>query len=64
MLHLGNLVGCLLSGGVFTRFYRLMGYETLHVSGTDAHGTKIEYEAQRLGISPKELARALETASG
>lgn len=56
MLHLGNLVGCLLSGGVFTRFYRLMGYETLHVSGTDAHGTKIEYEAQRLGIPPKELA--------
>ncbi len=56
MLHLGNLVGCLLSGGVFTRFYRLMGYETLHVSGTDAHGTKIEYEAHRLGISPKELA--------
>ena len=56
MLHLGNLVGCLLSGGVFTRFYRLLGYETLHVSGTDAHGTKIEYEAQRLGISPKELS--------
>jgi len=56
MLHLGNLVGCLLSGGVFTRFYRLMGYETLHVSGTDAHGTKIEYEAHRLGISPKELS--------
>ncbi|MBC7098047.1 methionine--tRNA ligase [Candidatus Bipolaricaulota bacterium] len=56
MLHLGNLVGCLLSGGVFTRFWRLMGYETLHVSGTDAHGTKIEYEAQRLGLSPGELA--------
>ncbi len=56
MLHLGNLVGCLLSGGVFTRFWRLMGYETLHVSGTDAHGTKIEYEAHRLGISPRELA--------
>jgi len=56
MLHLGNLVGCLLSGGVFTRFYRLMGYETLHVSGTDAHGTKIEYEAHRLGISPQELS--------
>ncbi len=53
--HLGNLVACLLSGDVFTRFYRLRGYETLHVSGTDAHGTRIEYEAHKRGISPKEL---------
>jgi len=54
--HLGNLIGCLLSGDAFTRFYRLAGYEVLHVSGTDAHGTKIEYEAQRLGLTPAELA--------
>lgn len=54
--HLGNLVGCLLSGDAFTRFYRLAGYEVLHVSGTDAHGTKIEYEAHRQGLSPAELA--------
>lgn len=54
--HLGNLIGCLLSGDAFTRFYRLRGYEALHVSGTDAHGTKVEYEAARLGITPRELA--------
>jgi methionyl-tRNA synthetase len=54
--HLGNLIGCLLSGDAFTRFYRLRGYEVLHVSGTDAHGTKVEYEAARLGITPGELA--------
>jgi methionyl-tRNA synthetase len=53
--HLGNLIGCLLSGDVFTRFYRALGYETLHVSGTDAHGTRIEYEAHKRGVSPKEL---------
>ncbi|MGY4706719.1 methionine--tRNA ligase [Candidatus Bipolaricaulota sp. J31] len=57
--HLGNLVACLLSGDVFTRFYRMLGYETLHVSGTDAHGTRIEYEAHRRGISPKELVEAV-----
>lgn len=56
MPHLGNLVGCLLSGDAFTRFYRLLGYEALHVSGTDAHGTKVEYEAAKLGITPRELA--------
>ncbi|MCX7750505.1 MAG: methionine--tRNA ligase [Candidatus Bipolaricaulota bacterium] len=54
--HLGNLIGCLLSGDAFTRFWRLRGYEVLHVSGTDAHGTKVEYEAARQGTTPRELA--------
>ncbi|QAA76575.1 MAG: Methionyl-tRNA synthetase [Candidatus Bipolaricaulis sibiricus] len=54
--HLGNLIGCLLSGDAFTRFYRLRGFETLHVSGTDAHGTKVEFEAAQAGVSPRDLA--------
>ncbi len=57
MLHLGNLVGCLLSGCVFKRFYRLQGLPTVHVSGTDAHGTHIEFEASRRGVRPAELAQ-------
>ncbi len=56
VLHLGNLVGCLLSGCVFKRFYRLRGHDALHVSGTDAHGTHIEFEAARQGTTPEELA--------
>ncbi|MFP4588740.1 MAG: methionine--tRNA ligase [Candidatus Acetothermia bacterium] len=55
--HLGNIQTSLLSGGVFTRYYRLRGYETLHVSGSDAHGTRIEFEAEKLGIDPSELAQ-------
>ena len=54
--HLGNLVSSLLSGDVFARYYRLRGHDVLYVSGTDAHGTRIEYEARQLGISPEELA--------
>mgnify|MGYP000647497672 CR=1 FL=1 len=54
--HLGNLVGSLMSGDVFARYYRLRGKEVRYVSGTDAHGTRIEYEAERKGISPAELA--------
>ncbi len=57
VLHLGNLVGCLLSGCVFKRFYRLRGFDTVHVSGTDAHGTHIEFEAARQGTTPAELAQ-------
>jgi len=54
--HLGNLVSSLLSGDVFTRYYRLRGHDVLYVSGSDAHGTRIEYEAKQLGITPSELA--------
>ncbi len=55
--HLGNLVSSLLSGDVFTRYWRMRGKDVLYVSGSDAHGTRIEYEARQLGISPAELAQ-------
>lgn len=54
--HLGNLVSSLLSGDVFARYYRLLGKDVLYVSGTDAHGTRIEYEAQQMKIQPADLA--------
>ncbi len=54
--HLGNIQTSLLSGGVFSRYYRLQGYPVLHVSGSDAHGTRIEYEAEKREIEPRELA--------
>jgi len=55
--HLGNLVSSLLSGDVFTRYYRLRGHDVLYVSGSDAHGTRIEYEAKQLGVTPAQLAQ-------
>ncbi len=54
--HLGNLVSSLLSGDVFARYYRLRGREVLYVSGSDAHGTRIEFEARKAGVTPLELA--------
>jgi methionyl-tRNA synthetase len=54
--HLGNLVSSLLSGDVFARYYRMRGHEVLYVSGTDAHGTRIEYEARQRGVSPAAFA--------
>ena len=54
--HLGNLIGSLLSGDAFMRYYRLRGCEVLHVSGSDMHGTHIEYEARKQGLEPKALA--------
>jgi methionyl-tRNA synthetase len=53
--HLGTLIGCLLSGDVFARYYKLKGHEVVHVSGTDAHGTRMEFEALQRGITPQQL---------
>jgi len=53
--HIGNLVGSVLSADVVARYYRLKGEDVLLVSGSDEHGTPIEVEAIRQGISPKEL---------
>ena len=54
VLHLGNLLP-ILSADVMARYYRLKGYEVLFVSGSDVHGTPVEVEAVRQGVSPKEL---------
>jgi len=40
---------------VVARYYRLKGDDVLMVSGSDEHGTPIEVEAIRQGITPKEL---------
>ncbi|UCD27204.1 MAG: methionine--tRNA ligase [Candidatus Bathyarchaeota archaeon] len=53
--HLGNIVSSILSADVVARYYRLKGDDVVYVTGSDEHGTPIEVEAVRLGISPKQL---------
>jgi methionyl-tRNA synthetase len=57
--HLGTMIGSLLSGDVFARFLRLMGEDVLYVSGSDEHGTPIEVEARKKGVSPEELVNKM-----
>lgn len=37
--HLGNIIGCVLSGDVYSRFVRQRGYNSLYICGTDEYGT-------------------------
>jgi methionyl-tRNA synthetase len=46
-----------LSGDVFSRYYKLRGEDVLYVSGTDAHGTRLEFEAEKLGTTPEKLVK-------
>lgn len=52
--HLGTMLQCL-STDVVARYYRLKGKDVVMVSGSDEHGTPVEVEALKLGVSPKQL---------
>ncbi|MCS6788730.1 MAG: class I tRNA ligase family protein, partial [Aigarchaeota archaeon] len=53
--HLGTLIGSELSADVFARYMRSRGDQVLFVSGSDEHGTPIELQAVKEGISPQEM---------
>ncbi len=57
-LHIGHVAGAYLSADVFARYHRLKGDHVLMVSGSDAHGTPILVEAEKRGITPRELFEA------
>jgi methionyl-tRNA synthetase len=54
-LHVGHLAGAYLPADIFARYHRLKGDQVLMVSGSDAHGTPILVEAEKRGITPREL---------
>ncbi|RUS85185.1 hypothetical protein EGW08_007089 [Elysia chlorotica] len=53
--HLGNIIGCVLSADVYSRFARLRNYNVLYVCGTDEYGTATETKAMEEGVTPKEI---------
>jgi methionyl-tRNA synthetase len=53
--HVGQVAGSMLPGDIFARYHRMAGHEVLMVSGSDEHGTPITIDADREGISPREL---------
>jgi methionyl-tRNA synthetase len=54
--HIGHVAGFGVPSDVFSRYQRLAGNNVLMVSGTDEHGTPILVQADREGVSPRELA--------
>jgi len=54
--HIGHVAGFGVPSDVFSRYHRLAGNKVLMVSGTDEHGTPIQVQAEREGVSPRELA--------
>jgi methionyl-tRNA synthetase len=54
--HIGHVAGFGVPSDVFSRYMRMAGHDVLMVSGTDEHGTPILVQAEKEGLSPKQLA--------
>lgn len=54
-LHVGHLAGAYLPADIFARYHRLRGNRVLMVSGSDSHGTPISVEADKRGVSAREV---------
>ncbi len=53
--HIGHAYTTIIAD-TMARFYRLRGYKTYFLTGTDEHGQKIEQAALKRGRTPKEYA--------
>jgi methionyl-tRNA synthetase len=54
--HIGHVSGFGIPSDVFARYMRMAGHRVLMVSGTDEHGTPILVEAEKEGVTARELA--------
>ncbi len=54
--HIGHVAGFGVPSDVFSRYQRMAGADVLMVSGTDEHGTPIQVQADREGVSARETA--------
>jgi methionyl-tRNA synthetase len=53
--HLGNIIGCVLSADVYSRYCRARGYNSIYVCGTDEYGTATETKALEEGLTCQEI---------
>ena len=54
--HIGHVAGFGVPSDVFSRYMRMAGHDVLMVSGTDEHGTPILVQAEKEGVTPRQLA--------
>ncbi|QNE89217.1 methionine--tRNA ligase [Corynebacterium incognita] len=54
--HIGHVAGFGVPSDVFARFQRMRGRDVLMISGTDEHGTPLLVQAEKEGVTVKELA--------
>lgn len=53
-IHIGHLVEYIQTD-IFVRFLRLIGEDVIYMCASDAHGTPIEINARKKGVTPRKL---------
>ncbi len=53
--HIGHVSGFAIPSDMFSRYQRMAGNKVLMVSGTDEHGTPIQVQADKEGVSAREI---------
>jgi methionyl-tRNA synthetase len=53
-IHIGHLVEYIMTD-VYVRALRLMGEDAIYICADDTHGTPIEVNAQKAGMSPEQF---------
>ncbi|HEY6494296.1 MAG TPA: methionine--tRNA ligase [Trebonia sp.] len=53
--HIGHVSGFAIPSDMFSRYQRMAGNRVLMVSGTDEHGTPIQVQADKEGVSVREI---------
>jgi len=54
--HIGHVSGFGVPSDVFSRYQRMAGNDVLMVSGSDEHGTAIQVQADKEGLTPQQTA--------
>jgi len=53
-LHLGHLVGTI-QGDIWVRMQKMQGNDCMYICGSDAHGTPIMIQAEKMGMTPEKM---------
>jgi len=53
-LHLGHAYTTI-AADIFSRYYKLLGYDVFFLTGTDEHGGKVQQAAEKAGLKPKQF---------
>lgn len=56
--HLGHCYTTVICDAI-ARFKRMDGFDVLYLTGTDEHGQKVQLNAQKAGVTPKQYVDAL-----
>lgn len=54
-IHIGHIAGAYLPADIYVRFQKMSKNDVLYICGSDEHGVPITINAEKRGVSPKDI---------